>query len=43
MIFGGKRQWYFIRNSNIFILEKAIENVVCKMKAILFLNLICKA
>ena len=32
---GNKLQWNFNRNSSIFIQEKAVENVVCKMVSIL--------
>ena len=32
---GNKFQWNFNRNSNIFIQENAIENVVCEMASIL--------
>ena len=31
---GNKLQWNFNRNSNIFIQENALENVVCKMASI---------
>ena len=32
---GSKLQWNFNRNSNIFIQENAIENIVCEMASIL--------
>ena len=32
---GNKLQWNFNRNSNIFIYENALENVVCEMASIL--------
>ena len=32
---GNKLQWNFNRNRNIFIQEKALENVVCEMASIL--------
>ena len=34
-ILGNKLQWNFNRNSNIFIQENALENVVCEMASIL--------
>ena len=33
----NKFQWNVIRNSNIFIQENALQNVVCEMASILFM------
>ena len=35
---GNKKQWNFRWNSNFFIAENALENVICKMAAIFFLH-----